>query len=280
MGISLFRNLRINIFVYYFLTVSSFLGILHYFLAVVQVQNIFLLAIIILCFVILSGVFISKLSVDPLEQHVKNLQNLSKETLHELNLPISTIKSNTGMLKKNISDAKALKRISRVERACDMLQLRYNELDYMIKTQTLQEIKEMIKLEMLIKERVEFLQELYPDTTFNLELNEMSVFSDKIGLTKVIDNIIDNGVKYSQNSKIIDIKLYDNMLHIQDYGCGMDEVELLQIFDNYYQGNKDMQGFGIGLSMVKRFCDMNEINLSFISNPDIGTTVLLKFKDK
>lgn len=232
-----------------------------------------------LCLVILSGIFISKLSIDPLQEHVINLQNLSKETLHELNLPISTIMTNSHMLKKSTMDEKSLKRIFRIESACNMLQQRYNELDYMIKKQTLQDTKETFSLNELIISRVDFLQTVYPGITFKLDLQETQISSDKIGLAKVIDNIIDNGVKYSPNSDKIDIKLLGKTLFIQDYGCGMDEVELLQIFDTYYQSNKNMQGFGIGLSMVKRFCDTQEIQLSFNSQPNNGTTVILKFKD-
>ena len=67
-------------------------------------------------------------------------------------------------------------------------------------------------------------------------------------------------------------------LFIQDYGVGMEEVELLRIFDNYYQSNVTVSGFGIGLSMVKRFCDKNKIELNFSSTPKVGTTVVLRFK--
>lgn len=241
------------------------------------IANIYILIIIMLCFIILSGIFISKLAIDPLEEYVTNLQNLSKETLHELNLPISTILSNSNMLQKNITNSKNLKRVSRVQIACDMLQQRYNELDYMIKTQTSQEIKEDVELDVLLLERVTFLQNLYPDIDFNLQLNSVTLFTDKIGFGKVIDNIIDNSVKYSQHSTPINIKLTEDTLSIEDFGCGMDEVELLQIFDNYYQSNENMQGFGIGLSMVKRFCDKNRVALNFRSKVGLGTTVLLKF---
>jgi signal transduction histidine kinase len=230
--------------------------------------------------VVLSGVFMSKLSVDPLAQHVNNLQNLSKETLHELNLPISTIKTNIHMLKKNIDNEKDLKRASRIERACDMLEQRYNELDYMIKLQSSNIKNENIKLDELLKQRVEFLKPIYPHVSFNLNLISTQINNDKAGLSKVIDNLIDNAVKYSPNSTKIDIALKNNELSIQDYGCGMDEVELLQIFDNYYQSNDGIQGFGIGLSMVKRFCDANNILLNFKSKPDAGTTVILKFKEE
>ena len=232
-----------------------------------------------LCISALGGVMISKLAIDPLAEHVTSLQNLSKETLHELNLPISTIITNSSMLKKNMKNEKDLKRLSRIETACDMLQERYNELDYMIKKQTKNEIKESFFLDDLVRKRVEFLKQIYPHMEFNLELESTQIISDKTGLSKVIDNIIDNGVKYSPNSNKCEIKLKNFTLYIQDYGCGMDEVELIQIFDNYYQSNETVQGFGIGLSMVKRFCDTQGIELSFKSKPDFGTTVLLKFKD-
>ncbi|OHD95382.1 MAG: histidine kinase [Sulfurimonas sp. GWF2_37_8] len=275
----MFRNLRLSIFVYYFLTVAAFLGALHFLLVVARVENIFLLASVMLSIVALSGVFISKLSIDPLEQYVKNLQNLSKETLHELNLPVSTIMTNTHMLKKNLDDAKSLKRIARIESACGMLELRYNELDYMIKTQSQKSVQEHFDIKELMMQRVDFFHSLYPQVAFVAELHEHFILSDKIGLSKVIDNIIDNAVKYSPNSKKIEIKIYNSTLHIQDYGCGMDEVELLHIFDNYYQSNENMKGFGIGLSMVKRFCDNNRIDLLFKSKPNEGTTVLLHFKE-
>jgi signal transduction histidine kinase len=248
-------------------------------LAVTVTENIFLLAVVMLCFVTLSGVFISKLSIDPLEEYVQNLQNLSKETLHELNLPISTIMTNSHMLKKNMTNEKDLKRMQRIESACAMLQERYNELDYMIKTQTQKTIKESFELDELIQKRVDFLESIYPHTTFAAELQTTQIIGDPIGLAKVVDNIIDNGVKYSQNSPKIDIKLNNFELHIQDCGAGMDEVELLQIFDNYYQSNTNMQGFGIGLSMVKRFCDRHNIGLNFKSKKGTGTTVTLKFKE-
>jgi len=274
----LLRNLRINIFIYYFVTVGVFLGILHYSLVIIAIENVYLLAIILSCFVALSAVFISKLAVDPLAQHLNNLQNLSRETLHELNLPISTIKTNLQMVEKSLDDTKALKRLGRIDNACKMLEQRYNELDYMIKTQTLQNVQEDFDLKELIQERIIFMHSLYPHIEFYTTLKPTHITNDKIGLAKVIDNLIDNGVKYALNNNKIDISLDNYELAIRDYGCGMDEVELLKIYDNYYQSNEDIKGFGIGLSMVKRFCDKQKIQLRFQSKPKLGTTVQLKFK--
>lgn len=273
----MFRSLQFNIFIYYFVTVAIFLGTLHFLLNVLAIENTFLVAVVLLSFVSYSAIILSNLAIDPLKEYVRNLQNLSKETLHELNLPISTIKTNSQMIKKTLEDEKALKRLSRIDAACLMLEQRYNELEYAIKAQT-SEIKENFDVANLTKERIKFLSPLYPQIKFNTDLESTQVLSDSIGLAKVIDNIIDNAVKYSTNKNVIDIKLQNFTLSITDYGCGMDEVELLNIFDSYYQSDDSMQGFGIGLSLVKRFCDKQGIRLTFKSKPDYGTTVQLQFK--
>lgn len=278
LDINLFRNFRINIFVYYFLTVTVFLLIEYYFLVLLEQRSTLLLGVVLLCFVILSGVFISKLAIDPLVEYVQNLQNLSKETLHELNLPLSTIVTNLQLLQKSTNDEKSLKRLGRIESASKMLTQRYNELEYMIKTQSKQEIKEVFYIDDLVQERVAFLEKIYPHVVFNLELEKMQIFTDKIGLAKVIDNLIDNAIKYSKESKVILIKVKEGTISIIDFGIGMDEVEILKIFDQFYQVNPTMKGFGIGLKMVKRFCDENNIALNLQSTPNVGTQVQLQFK--
>lgn len=279
-GINLFRNLGIAIFLFYVLTVLALLGVLYYFVAFVNLQNHLPLFAILLLLTLFGGLVIAKLSIDPFAEYITNLQNLSTETLHELNLPISTIKTNIGMLKSGLVDEKEQKRAQRIESACEMLKQRYNELDYMIKLQSANIIHETIALDALIQNRVAFLKQIYPHITFSLELAPLEIESDRVGLSKVIDNLLDNAVKYSLNIHKIDITLHDQSLAIKDYGCGMDEVELLKIFDRYYQSNHNMQGFGIGLSMVKRFCDANNITLGFKSKQNDGTTVTLTFKEK
>ena len=274
----MFRSLRINIFIYYFISVTAFLAYFYYFLAILGVDNFYMIILFLFVFISVSGIFISKLAIDPLVEYANNLQNLSKETLHELNLPINIIQTNTQMLSKNLHDNKSIKRIGRINGACEMLQERYNELDYMIKMQSKENLEEKFFLDELVRERVSFLSKVYPTFKFDLTLESLEILNDKKGLSKVIDNIIDNGVKYSKDSKIIDIELHDNSLFIQDYGIGMDETELLKIFDIYYQSNSNVKGFGIGLSMVKRHCDKHDTILRFKSSADHGTKVELKFK--
>ena len=276
----MFFNLRTNIFIYYVVSVLAFLALFYYAIAIIGVDNFYILGFFLLLFISLSAFFIAKLAVDPLVEYTQNLQALSKETLHELNLPISTIVSNTKMLEKTFEDAKSLKRIGRINSACEMLKERYNELEYMINMQSKQDVKEHFSLKDLVVKRVAFLQSIYPNIEIVARLEDLQIYGDAKGLAKVIDNLVDNGVKYSQNSSRLEITLENKILSIQDFGKGMDEVELLHIFDRYYQSDKNMQGFGIGLNMVKRYCDTNNIALRFHSKVGFGTRVELNFKNK
>ena len=276
----MFFNLRANIFIYYFVSVVAFLALFYYEVSIVGVDDFYILGFFLLLFITISAIFISKLALDPLVEYTRNLQALSKETLHELNLPISTILTNINMLQKTAQDAKTLRRIERIHTACDMLQERYNELEYMINMQSKNEVQESFFVDKLVLERLAFLENVYPNVKMNVSVEALQIYGDKKGLAKVIDNIVDNGVKYSPNSKTIEIQLKNKILSIQDFGIGIDEVALVHIFDRYYQADQTMQGFGIGLNMVKHYCDTHSIELSFVSQPNKGTTVKLNFKNK
>lgn len=249
----------------------------YYVITTAEALSLLAFLAIVLPFAALGALLLSRLSTQPLLEHIQNLQNLSKETLHELNLPLSTIKTNLSMLKKNITQPKDIVRLERIEQACIMLQERYDELEYGIKLQSLAVEYESFELDELLKQRVAFLKEIYTQMEFELNLKPLTLINDKKGVAKIIDNLIDNAVKYSGMSTKITISIYDSTLHIQDYGKGMDEMELLKIFDNYYQSNKSAHGFGLGLGIVKRFCDSNKIKLRINSKVGYGTTVSLVF---
>ncbi|MCJ7765536.1 MAG: HAMP domain-containing histidine kinase [Thiovulaceae bacterium] len=270
----MFRNVEIVIFLFFVITT---LLIITLFASLREAVELPYLVGIILVLILIAGMAIAKLSIEPLREHFNQLEHYSKEILHELNLPINTIMTNTSMLKKNIEDERSLKRFKRIEAACSMLQERYQELDYMIKKQMQRERVELFDVADLVQERLRLLKPLYSSAQFDEDLESISVNIDRIGLSKVIDNIIDNGVKYSPQKAAIKIVIRDRKLSISDKGRGIDEVELFQIFDRYYQSDENDVGFGIGLGLVKSYCDRYKIKLHVRSKKDEGTTMQLDF---
>ncbi len=251
---------------------------LFYYLYVDLHVNLFLSGSLIIFLVLLSAFLIAKLSTDPLIEYIHTLKALSTQTLHELNLPVTTIQTNVAMIKRKINDEKTQKRLKRIDEATQMLLQRYNELDYLIKTQQMLKIEECFDIKELVEKRVEFIKNLYPSYQFEVNVKSQKILSDPFGLSKVIDNLLQNSVKYSSKDSRIVIIFQDNTLEIIDKGEGIDEVELIKIFESFYQSKKDAKGYGIGLFMVKEFCDKNKIELQIRSKKDQGTTVRLNFK--
>jgi signal transduction histidine kinase len=279
-GIGLFRNVEIALTALFVMSVAVILAAVYVFHEIAHVNRWGVIALGVLLGSIGLGKILSKIAIEPLKEHFYHLDRFSKETLHELNLPINTITANVAMLRKTHDDEKSKKRLERIELATKMLKERYNELDYLIKKQMEKEVIQTFDLCELIDERVLFLSGLYPSVQWDVECTPFEVKLDRIGLAKVIDNLVDNGVKYSAETPQIRVKISENILSICDHGCGMDEVALVQIFDQYYQNDTTMAGYGIGLGLVKRYCDRNGIRLRVDSEVNRGTCMHLEFKHK
>ncbi len=274
----MFREVTLSIILFYVITVMLFVVGFYYINTVLEFHNVTLILVSIFCLSIVIAVMMATLSIEPLKDHFEKLENFSKETLHELNLPISTINANTAMLRKTLHDAKSLKRLERIEGACTLLHERYRELDYLIKKQMQQETIEVVDLKEFLYARFNLLESLYTHVKFSKRLNTFHVKLDRIGLQKVIDNLIDNAVKYSDAPAIVSVVLEQGVLHITDNGRGMDEMELVQIFDRYYQNDATVSGYGIGLALVKNYCDRHKIKLHVKSTKGEGTTMILDFQ--
>jgi len=203
----------------------------------------------------------------------KNLLHITKEILHELNIPIATMQANSKLLKKSLkADEKGIKRLSRIDDSILRLERLYRELIYSIKKEIYPIEKESFDLKELILERVASLR-LLNRNEFLLELESCLIRVDKIGFEKALDNILMNAMKYSLKESLICVILKDTILTIEDHGVGMDETELVKIYERYYQLDNNIHGEGIGLALVKAYCDDEKIGIHIASTKGIGTKV-------
>jgi two-component system OmpR family sensor kinase len=221
-------------------------------------------------------IFLSTL-LAPKRKMDENLFQLTREILHELNIPLSTIQANTSLLKKKLEDEKSLKRLGRIEDSSKRLERLYKELVYSIKKELQPIEKEQFDLQSMIEERVDVF-EAFERNRFIMELEPCSITADKIGFEKVLDNLLMNAMKYSEKNSPITLILKDKILQIADEGMGMSETELLKIYERYYQADSSKEGEGIGLALVKSYCDSENIEIQIKSKKGIGTTISLNFE--
>lgn len=260
----------------YFTSVSVLLSFLYWYLKNegFTESNFILASLFVLILAGGWGYIIATHLLAPKVQLDENLSHLSSEILHELNIPLSTIKANTTLLKKRMEDEKSLQRIERIDASSVRLERLYKELVYSIKKEIHPIEKEIFSLSTLLEERIEVFQ-AFGRHHFSLETIDKTLCADKIGFEKMIDNLFMNAMKYSDKNSIIEISVDGDILSISDSGIGMDETQLLRVYERYYQGDSKKEGEGIGLAFVKAYCDEEDIAVQIYSKKDMGTKVSL-----
>ncbi|KFL33412.1 MULTISPECIES: HAMP domain-containing sensor histidine kinase [unclassified Sulfurospirillum] len=203
------------------------------------------------------------------------LDILLKDTLHELNIPLSVINANLQMLQADEHDEKKLKRLGRIDLASKDLYALYTEVDYYIKKEILEDVREKFYLDELILSVIEKQKEVAEGINIMCTVLHVEIFADKHGFAKVISNLLHNALKYNKDHNEIHIFQEKENLVIKDQGLGMSEAELFLAFDRYYQADTTKEGYGIGLSLVKAYCDEFKITMRINSQKNIGTEVVL-----
>lgn len=203
------------------------------------------------------------------------LDILLKDTLHELNIPLSVIKANLQMLQIDENEPKKQKRLERISLASDDLYALYKEVDYYIKKEIHANVKEEFFLDALVDTVIGKQKEMALDIEIHTKNLHVNLYADRHGLSKVISNLLHNAIKYNQKNHPIEISLEGTLLRIKDQGIGMSESELFLAFDRYYQVDADKEGYGIGLNLVKAYCDEFGVPLRIHSKKTEGTEVVL-----
>ena len=260
----------------YFSTIIILLSFIYWFLKNegFSESNFLIASVMVLILAAGWGYIIATHLLAPKAELDANLSQLSSEILHELNIPLSTIKANTTLLKKRSEDEKSLQRLERIEASSLRLERLYKELVYSINKEINPVKKEQFSLKKLLQERIGVF-EAFDRNSFSLTVEKIQLEADKIGFEKTVDNLLMNAMKYSDKESPIDITVRNNILTITDRGIGMDETQLLKVYERYYQADSKLKGEGIGLALVKAYCDEEGIDIDIKSKKEQGTSVSL-----
>jgi len=228
---------------------------------------------------LLFGLYLSKLFLRPMRDSIVLLDRFIKDTTHELNTPLSSILANIEMMDTEVMVEKNRKKLNRINIAAKTVSMLYKDLTYLTLEQEKENHDEHIDIKVLISNRAEYFNSLVQSKQLKyiLDLEEASVFMDKSKLTRVIDNLISNAIKYNKRSGVLGIRLRKKELNIWDTGIGIKEDKIPFIFDRYIRFNESEGGFGVGLSIVKKILDEYNINIEVISKENEGTKMVLKW---
>ncbi|MBP7166325.1 MAG: HAMP domain-containing histidine kinase [Bacteroidia bacterium] len=116
--------------------------------------------------------------------------------------------------------------------------------------------------------------------TVNNEAVQTTILADPTHILNVLINILDNANKYSPESPVITVNVYNQpesvIIEISDKGIGMSKEVLKKIFDTFYRATSgnihDVKGFGLGLSYVKAILTEHQGTIEVESEPLKGST--------
>jgi signal transduction histidine kinase len=266
------------IFTLFFLTsigISAFVG--YCFNSFTHEQLVFSV-LLLMCCGIFGWWFVSH-KIDRFEKTYNNLDRLTKETLHELNIPIATIVANVEMIERSLPDTKTHKRLERITKSTQTLKELYTQLDHTIRQEIFTPSVVLVDVKDIIEERLQLLSDRFGDLQVSWRLQPLMVYINVVAMGRIFDNLLMNAVKYNKSNGSIEIVVDGNQLIIRDTGRGISPQCMLHIFDQYYQVDEKTEGYGLGLSIVKHYCDFYKIGLHIDSIEDEGTSVHLIFKN-
>ena len=146
--------------------------------------------------------------------------------------------------------------------------------------------RDIIKTEPLIRNVFLHVTKAFPDRRIDLEISELpDIIGDIVLIQQMVQNILSNCVKFTQNIANAKIKVYSyeelDQINIcfEDNGTGLDmryASDVFGIFERVYNEN-EFDGYGIGLATVKRIVERFDGNVEIFGIINKGCTVTVKF---
>lgn len=217
--------------------------------------------IVLLLMMMIVGYFLVRIIFAPMRNAIALLDRFIKDTTHELNTPVNIIMSNIEMIDKSSLDSTLLKKIKRIDIGARTISNLYEDLTYLTLSHKIISHNETVELKELIEERILYFSLLCESKKIEIQAtlaNNISLHVDRKKITKLIDNLFSNAIKYNTIKGSIEIILEKNFLQIKDNGRGIAKERIDEMFQRYARADSSVGGFGIGLSIVsmiaKEYC--------------------------
>lgn len=199
----------------------------------------------------------------PLRHSLKLLDVFIKDIIHDLNTPLTSILINLKMMDTNNEEVKS------ITSSAKTISMLHQNLDAYLKEVTFE--KEKFYLEEIIKEQVTFFSSMYDYLTWEVDIENLVIKSDKNALTRVIYNLLNNACKHNTSNGFVKIKVKQNILSISN--SSYDGIKNpSKVFERFYKENN--RGMGIGLHIVEKLCTQLEIEKKLEVKNNIVTIYL------
>ncbi len=225
-------------------------------------------------------------------EKIKSVDNFRKELIanvsHDLRTPLSVVQgyAETLLIKKDdLNNKDKTKYLNNIHENTIRMGGLINQLFELSKLEgnQIELQREAFSLPELVGDTLDRFQILLDEKNIKVNINSKGgntlAYGDIALVERVIQNLLDNAVKFSKEDSNIDINIEsegENVLFsIADQGKGIEESKLDRIFDRYItedaEGSK-IKGTGLGLAIAKKIMELHGSSIKVRSKLDVGTT--------
>ncbi len=215
---------------------------------------------------------------------------------HEIRTPINVILSFMSLIRDELSEhldedlktsfASINRAGTRLIRTIDLL-LNMSEIQtgtYDYKPIELDIDKDI--LQPLITEQIYLAKSKNLSLTYDNKSTNSIIYGDNYSVYQIFSNLIDNAIKFTKNGGV-NVSIYNNnneiVCKIKDTGIGISEEYLPILFTPFSQEQqgytRSFEGNGLGLALVKKYCELNNAQIYCESKKGVGSTFTVIFKN-
>jgi len=211
--------------------------------------------------------YLFKRMVNRIEDDYQNLKEYTENMAHEIQTPLTIIRNKAERL---IADEAVMSGHKESVKAI------YNEVNHLSRLGTTLNLLTKIEngeyansvnlqTKEIILSHIDSINELLDLKSLQIEtsLDEThTVLIDPFLFDIILKNLLRNAVRYASHTGPIKVETKNNNLAISNYGETL-EVDNHKIFERFYTSDKSNNSLGLGLALVKRICDINQLQLSY-----------------
>jgi signal transduction histidine kinase/DNA-binding response OmpR family regulator len=211
-------------------------------------------------------------------------------TSHEFRTPLTTILSSVELIVKYFKKQETEKFEKHVKKIKGSVSNLTELLDYFLSVEKLEEGR--VELENSEFDIVKLFHEQINEMSDSTKTGQHLLFSSNIPLCivkmdkkicrTILQNLLSNAIKYSGENTSVDVQFKKTdkhiLLSVSDQGIGIPENEQQHLFERFYRAKNatNIQGTGLGLNIIKKYIELMNGRITFISEQHIGSKFIVE----
>ena len=222
-----------------------------------------------------------------LQSSFKQIKRFSSDASHQLKTPLTSMRVQTDVALNMDRDIDEYKKVLRsINGEIIYLQEMINDLFLLTQMddEIIQKNFKNIDLDNILMNVIGESVLIANKKGVNLDIKDIKstpIKGENTLVSILCSNLIDNAMKYTQKGKKISIELNKNTVIVEDEGIGIKEQDIKHIFDKFFRvhsgRSEGVQGYGLGLSIVKIIANLHNAQIRIESKIGIGTRIEVEF---